>query len=160
MANKINSQITAKNVRVLDEQGNNLGILSISEALKRATAEDKDLVEIVSTSNPPVCKIIEWGKFKYEQKKAVKPVKTPEQKEFRFNINIDPHDLGVKANQIKALLEKKHPIKIVVKFHGREIAHQEMGHEIVAQLKALLPNAIFENTKLEDKQLITNLRHK
>lgn len=156
----INKQISAKQIRVLDDEGNLLGILPFSEGLKLAEQAGKDLIEIAPTANPPVCKIIEYGKFLYEQKKAIKPQKTPELKEFRFNVNIAIHDLQTKSAQIYKLLEKGHPIRIIVRFHGREIAHQDNGYIVINTLKLLLKEFVFNEIKQEEKQLVTMIRPK
>jgi translation initiation factor IF-3 len=158
MATRVNRQILAPTVRVIEESGNNLGIMNFRDALDKAQVEGKDLIEIVPTAVPPVCKIMERGKFLYEQKKAQKPQKTPVQKEFQFNINIATHDLEIKAHHIKQLLEKGHPIKIVVRFRGREMAHISNGFQIILNLQKLLPDYEIPQAKQEEKQLITNIR--
>ena len=158
MATRVNRQILAPVVRVIEETGNNIGTMSFNDALEKAQSEGKDLIEIVPTATPPVCKITEWGKYQYEQKKAQKPQKTPEWKEFQFNINIDTHDLQTKAHQMEKLLSKKHPIKIIVRFRGREMAHMGNGFKVIAALQALLPRYTIDPAKQEDKQLITNIR--
>lgn len=158
MATRVNRQILAPVVRVIEESGNNIGTMSFNSALEKAQLEGKDLIEIVPTATPPVCKIMEWGKYQYEQKKAQKPQKTPEWKEFQFNINIDPHDLQTKAHQMEKLLSKKHPIKVVVRFRGREMAHMEHGFKIIADLQTLLPKYTIDPAKQEDRQLITSIR--
>lgn len=155
---RINQQILSSTVRVVEESGNNLGIMKFSDALTKAQSESKDLIEIVPNVTPPVCKIMEWGKFLYEQKKSSKPQKTPDWKEFQFNINIDPHDLATKARQITKLLDKKHPIRVIIKFRGRELEHMNLGHQVIKDLQTLLPNYKIEIPKQEEKQLITSIR--
>jgi translation initiation factor IF-3 len=158
MATRVNLQILAKQVRVIDDLGANLGIMATSEALILASEVEKDLIEISPTAIPPVCKIMEYGKFLYETKKATKPQKNPELKEFRFKINIDRHDLETKASQIKKLLEKGHPIRVVIRFFGRENAHKDAGYELINDLKALLTEYTFNDAKQEDKQIVTGIR--
>lgn len=160
MSTRINRQILSKQIRVIDDQGNNLGVLAFAQGLEIAEKAGMDLIEISPNANPPVCKVMEYGKFLYEQKKAVKPQKNPEQKEFRFNVNIDPHDLATKTSQMRKLLEKGHPIHVVVRYHGREIAHKDTGYEVVNDLKASLKEFPFSEVKLEEKQLVTNIRPK
>ena len=160
MSTRINRQITTQQVRVIDNSGTNLGPMSLSNALAIASQAQLDLIEIVPNVIPPVCKIMEYGKFMYEQKKSHKQQKTPELKEFRFNVNIDTHDLQIKANQIAELLGKKHPIKIVVRFRGREISHKETGTELLTNLKSLLSAYTFEPIVYEDKQLLTSIKPK
>jgi translation initiation factor IF-3 len=160
MSIKINHQITASSVRVIDSAGVNIGTMLLTAALAKAIAEEKDLIEIVPTAIPPVCKIMEYGKYQYEQKKAQKPQKTPAPKEFRFSVNIDPHDLKIKADHIIELLIKGHLIRIAIIFRGREITHKDNGIAVLEQLKTLIPLYTFDPVKQEDKQLITTVRPK
>ena len=159
MVNARNRQIAEKQIRVVDDQGTNLGVMDTDVAIDLARAEGKDLIEI-SKGNPPVCKIIEFGKFKYELKKSTKIQKSPSIKEFHFNLNIDPHDLQIKAGQIKKLLEKGHPIKIAVIYHGREITHKDAGYYVIDNLKGLLSDFVFDDIRFEEKQLLTNIKPK
>ena len=145
---------------VISEDGSRIGNLMISQALQAATDTGKDLVEISPNADPPVCKIIEYGKFVYEQKKNSKQPKSPEVKEFRFGINIDDHDLQTKAKQITELLDKNHPIKIVVRFRGREITRKESGNELLDKLKLLVANGHFSDVKEEDRTFIMTIRKK
>lgn len=159
--NKINKQISAKTVLVVDEHGQKLGTYLTEDAIIKAQSEAKDLIEIVGNVSPPVCKIIELGKFQYEQRKQQKHQKrAPELKEFQFGINIDPHDLRIKADQMSKLLSKHHPIRVVVKFRGREIEKKNLGYELIENLKLILPKAIFDTVRAEEKTLVTNVRYK
>lgn len=158
--NRINKQITAHNVMVIDEDGNRLGTMTTKQAIEKAEADFKDLIEVSSSSSPPVCKIMEYGKFVYEQKKVQKQPKSPEMKEFRFGINIDTHDLQTKAKHITELLDKKHPIRVVIRFKGRENARIDSGHVVIDKLKLLVANGNFSTTTQEDKTLVTTIRKK
>ena len=130
------------------------------QAIQLAETNNKDLIEVSANSTPPVCKIMEYGKFVYEQKKAQKQPKSPEQKEVRFGINIDTHDLQTKAKHISELLDKNHPIKVVIRFKGREIVRPEAGQELLDKLKLLVANGIFSGAKVEEKNLIATIRKK
>jgi translation initiation factor IF-3 len=158
--NRINTQITVPTVLVIEENGTKLGVMTTSQALQLAETNGKDLVEISSNSTPPVCKIVEYGKFAFEQKKAQKQPKTPELKEFRFGINIDDHDLQIKSAHIIELLNKNHPIKIVVRFRGREIGKMDPGYKLLEKLKLSITNGIFSAAKEEDKSITAMIRRK
>lgn len=145
---------------VIAEDGTRVGNMLVNQAMQIATDTGKDLVEISPNTDPPVCKIIEYGKFVYEQKKNQKQPKTPDVKEFRFGINIFDHDLQVKARQITELLDKNHPIKIVIRFRGREITRKEAGNELLDKLKLLIANGHFSEVKEEDKTFIITIRKK
>lgn len=123
----VNEQIRAKEVRVISEDGAQLGILSISEAMRMAEEADADLILIAPTANPPVCRIMDYSKFKYEQVKrerdAKKKQKTVEVKEIRLTPNIDTNDLNTKSNNARKFLEKGNRVKVTLRFRGREMAH-------------------------------------
>ena len=139
----INEQIRDREVRVIGPNGEQLGIMSAREALNIAQEADLDLVKIVPTANPPVCKIINYGKYRYEQgrreKEAKKKQKTIEVKEIRLSPNIDTNDLNTKVNQAKKFLQKGAKVKVSLRFRGREMAHKDVGREIL--------NAFFEELK-------------
>jgi translation initiation factor IF-3 len=123
---------------VISARGEQVGIVSIEEALALAEQEGVDLVEIVSTSNPPVCKIISYGKFRYDQTKREKESKKSQHqvkvKEIKFKPTIDPHDLETKTRHAREFLEKGHKVKVTCTFRGREIMHPEFGERLVKQL--------------------------
>lgn len=158
MSTRVNNQITAKTVFVVDDEGNKIGSMATADALAKAYADGKDLVEIAPNATPPVCKIIDASKYAYEQKKAKKQPKSPAPKEFQFNPNIDPHDLGIKANHMRELLDKGHPIHVIVKFRGRENQKKDRGVEIIDALKIALPTAKFDAVKTEDRAITVNIR--
>lgn len=132
---KINEEITAPELRVVDAQGAPLGVLSRRDALRIATERELDLVEIAPQAKPPVCKIIDYGKFIYEQTKREKQQKKLQVhsvlKEIRFRAGTDTHDLEFKTRHAKGFLEEGHKVKATVMFRGREIVHQEFGHALL-----------------------------
>ncbi len=140
----INEQVRDKEVRVIDQDGEQLGVMSAKEAMKLAREAELDLVKIAPNAKPPVCKIIDYGKYRYElarkEKEAKKKQKTMEVKEVRLSPNIDVNDLNTKANQARKFLSKGDKVKVTLRFRGREMAHKDVGREVL--------NAFFE--KLED----------
>ena len=139
----INEQIRDREVRVIGEDGQVIGIMSSRDALKLAKEAELDLVKIAPQAKPPVCKIIDYGKYKYElarkEKEAKKKQKTIETKEIRLSPNIDTNDLNTKVNQAKKFLQKGAKVKVSLRFRGREMAHKDVGREIL--------NAFFEELK-------------
>jgi translation initiation factor IF-3 len=139
---KVNKDIRAPQLRVITQNGDQLGILSFAEALQRAQAEGLDLVEIVPTANPPVCKIINYGKFRYDQTKREKESKKSQHqvkvKELKFSPNISEHDLDVKIGQARDFLSKGHKVKVSCVFRGREMAHPEIGQKQLERVVDLL----------------------
>ena len=151
---RVNRQILDKSVRLIDENGVNTGIISTVDALQLAQDKGLDLIEV----GPGVCKIGNYQKLLYQQKKAHKSKPAPSLKEFQFGVNIAPHDLQVKANKINDLLEKNHPIRLVVRFYGRENAKPEKGHELIEKISSLLQGAIVDPPKQEGTMLIAMAR--
>ncbi|MBQ0041751.1 MAG: translation initiation factor IF-3 [Lachnospiraceae bacterium] len=131
----INEQIRDKEVRVIGESGEQLGIMSAAEALKLAEEAGVDLVKIAPTATPPVCKIIDYGKYRYEQarkeKDARKKQKIVEIKEIRLSPNIDTNDLNTKISAARKFLEKGNKVKVTLRFRGREMAHMNASKHIL-----------------------------
>ena len=131
----INEQIRDKEVRLIGENGEQLGIMSAKDAYKMAKDAELDLVKIAPTAKPPVCKIIDYGKYKYEmlrrEKEAKKKQKTIEVKEVRLSPNIDVNDLNTKMNAAKKFLTKGDKVKITLRFRGREMAHMNASKHIL-----------------------------
>jgi len=131
----VNGKIRAREVRVIGVDGSQLGVLPLQEALNRARAEAVDLVEIAPTANPPVCRLVDYGKFRYEQSKKEKESKKRQHatkvKEIQLSPGIDPHDFGVKFNHAVGFLSEDMKVKITLKFRGREMAHKEYGFQKV-----------------------------
>ena len=127
----INEQIRDKEVRLIGENGDQLGVMSAREALKLAEEEELDLVKIAPTAKPPVCKIIDYGKYRYElarkEKEAKKKQKTVEVKEVRLSPNIDTNDLNTKVNNAKKFIQKGNKVKVTLRFRGREMAHMQLS---------------------------------
>ncbi len=162
----INEKIKEKEVRVVSETGEQLGIMPINEA--RALAEEAgiDLVLIAPNAKPPVCRIIDYGKFKYEQtrkeKEAKKKQKTIEIKEIRMSPNIDKNDLNTKVNAARKFLSKGDRVKVTLRFRGREMAHMQNGRVILEEFaKALEDVAVVEKQpKVEGRTLTMFLTEK
>lgn len=131
----INEQIRDKEVRLIGEEGEQLGVMSAKEAMKLAEEAGLDLVKIAPTAKPPVCKIVDYGKFKYEQtrkeKEAKKKQKTVEVKEIRLSPNIDTNDLNTKMNAARKFIAKGDKVKITLRFRGREMAHMANSKHIL-----------------------------
>ncbi|MCI9526207.1 MAG: translation initiation factor IF-3 [Lachnospiraceae bacterium] len=131
----INEQIKDKEVRLIGQDGEQLGIMSAREAMKIAVEAELDLVKIAPMAKPPVCKIIDYGKYKYElvrkEKEAKKKQKTVEVKEIRLSPNIETNDLNTKINAAKKFISKGNKVKITLRFRGREMAHVQNSKHIL-----------------------------
>ena len=144
---------------MVDEDGNALGVMSSYEALQIATARGLDLVEISATSKPPVCKIVDYGKFNYERQKKEKLAKKNQHvmhiKEIRFNPNTDTHDIDFKTKHLRQFLIEGHKVKAYVMFKGRMITHPEIGRKLMSDLVEKLNDiAKLESPpRMEGKQL-------
>ncbi len=162
----INEQVRDKEVRVIGEDGEQLGIMSSKEALKLAKEAELDLVKIAPTAKPPVCKIVDYGKYRYEQmrkeKEAKKKQKTIDIKEIRFSPNIDTNDLNTKVNQARKFLSKGDKVKVAIRFRGRELAHTEIGIDILNNFAAQLEDvAVIEKpAKVEGRSMVMFLAEK
>lgn len=150
----------APEVRLIGPENEPLGVVSITEALRLAGEQDVDLVEVVSAANPPVCRLIEYGKFKYhEQKKAAEAKskqKIVEVKEIKFRPGTDDGDYNIKMRNIKRFLEEGDKCKITLRFRGREITHQELGLALLQRIRDELADLIMveQFPKLEGRQMI------
>ena len=135
---RTNEQITASEVRVISNTGKQLGILSIREALNHAEDEGFDLVEVSPAANPPVCKIIDYGKLKYREQKskkeAKKKQKTIEVKEIKMRPGIDTHDYNVKVKALSKFISGGNKVKVSMRFRGREMEHQNLGFDLLKKL--------------------------
>jgi translation initiation factor IF-3 len=136
---KINDAIRAREVRLIDENGQNVGVVGKADALARAEQAGLDLVEVSPDAEPPVCKILDFGKYKYqEQKKAAearKHQKIVEIKEIKMRPGIDDHDYDVKMRAIRRFFEEGDKVKITLRFRGREMAHQHLGMDVLKRVK-------------------------
>ena len=146
---RINESIRARELRVIGQDGEQLGIVSRAEALKLAEEAGVDLVEISPNADPPVAKIVDWGKYQYqkmkEQQKNRKNSKQAELKQMRFGLKIGSGDLDIKLRKIRSFLEAGHKVRIQIFYRGREMAHKELGYELIDKIVALLDeDAILE----------------
>lgn len=145
----MNGEIRSRELRVIGADGEQLGIMSIAEARKVAEEAGVDLVEISPQADPPVAKVIDWGKYQYQQMKQQqknrRSNKASELKQMRFGLKIGPHDLEIKLKKIRSFLEDGHKVKILIFFRGREMAHKELGYELIERvIEALEESAVVE----------------
>ncbi|HPI02951.1 MAG TPA: translation initiation factor IF-3 [Candidatus Goldiibacteriota bacterium] len=162
---KVNEQIRAFEMRVIEENGNSLGILKKDEALKLADSRNLDLVEISPNAKPPVCKLLDYGKFKYEQLKKDKVARKNQiiivVKEVQFRPNIDKHDLGIKLTHAHEFLEKGFKVRFAIKFRGRELEYKEVKSKFLIDetMKALSDIGELENPPAtEDRTIIFQMQ--
>ncbi|WP_167958609.1 translation initiation factor IF-3 [Anaerosporobacter faecicola] len=162
----INEQIRDKEVRLIGEEGEQLGVMSAKDAMKLAKEANLDLVKIAPTAKPPVCKIIDYGKYRYElarkEKEAKKKQKITDVKEIRLSPNIDENDLNTKANQARKFLSKGDKVKVSLRFRGREMAHMGTSKQILDSFFERLEDvAVVEKpAKLEGRSMIMFLAEK
>ena len=162
----INEQIRDKEIRLIGENGEQLGIMSAKEAFKMAKEAELDLVKIAPTAKPPVCKIMDYGKFRYEQtrreKEAKKKQRVIEIKEVRLSPNIDNNDLNTKANMARKFLTKGDKVKVTLRFRGRELAHVDNGKAILNSFAEMLSDVavVDKPAKFEGRSMIMFLAEK
>ncbi len=136
---RINDEIGGIRVRLVDEKGQMVGVVGRSEALTMAANAGLDLVEIAPNADPPVCKILDFGKFKYEEQKkkneARKKQKIIEVKEIKLRPSIDDHDYEVKRRSMMKFIEEGDKVKVTMRFRGRELAHQELGMDVLIRVR-------------------------
>ncbi|WP_346354913.1 translation initiation factor IF-3 [Azotosporobacter soli] len=165
---KLNEEIRAKEVRVNSSTNEQLGVMPLKEALRLAMEQNMDLVEVAPTAKPPVCRIMDYGKFKYEQQKRDKEVKKKQRtvvvKEVKVRPNIEDHDYEVKFKNAVRFLEDGDKVKLTVMFRGREVSHPELGKKVLdrmaAQLKGMDMVIVEREAKLEGKNMIMILSPK
>src|SRR5574344_2562949 len=146
---RINEQIRVREVRLIDSEGEQKGIVPIIEALKMAKEQELDLVEVSPTANPPVCKILDFGKYRFEQEKRLrdsrKNSKVLKIKEIRMQPKIGPGDLDVKSKHVQEFLDEGDKVKVTIRFRGRELAHTELGLDVLKEvMKRLKDNYVVE----------------
>jgi translation initiation factor IF-3 len=136
---RINEEIGVMRVRLVDERGNMVGVVPRNDALQMAATAGLDLVEISPNADPPVCKILDYGKFKYEEQKkkneARKKQKIIEVKEIKLRPSIDDHDYQVKMRSMNKFIEEGDKVKVTMRFRGRELAHQDLGMNVLMRVK-------------------------
>ena len=148
---RINEQIRANELRVIGESGEQLGILSRQDALKAAEDAGLDLVEISPNADPPVAKIVDWGKYQYQKMKEAqknrRSNKQSELKQMRFGLKIGQGDLDIKLRKVREFLAEGHKVRIQIFYRGREMAHKELGYDMINRIGTLLEEeAVFEHT--------------
>jgi len=157
--NRVNDEINAKEVRLIDQDGKMIGVVPILQALRIAEEKDLDLVEISPNANPPVCKILDYRKFIYEQQKREKTQRkqqsSQEMKELRFTWRTAEHDFNFKVRHAREFLEEGNKVKATVMFRGREIAHREVGEELLSKFVESLSDIAKIDTpiKLDGKRM-------
>ena len=163
---RVNEEIRVPQVRLIDAAGEMIGVMSAREALIRAFDAGLDLVEISPNAVPPVCKILDYGKYKYEQQKkaneARKKQKVVEIKEIKVRPNIDDHDYDVKMRQMKSFIEEGDKVKVTLRFRGREMAHQDLGAKVLERIRTELAELVKveQFPRLENRQMIMVLAPK
>lgn len=156
---RINQHIKAPRVRLIGADGQQVGIIDTSEALSRAEEAGLDLVEVSPQADPPVAKLVDWGKYQYEKTKqeqrARRQNRAQEMKQVRLGLKIGEHDLQVKLKQIRGFIEKGHKVKLMIRFRGREITHEELGHELLQRVVESLSDVatVDQEPQLTGKQL-------
>lgn len=142
----MNGAIRAANLRVIDEDGTQLGVITRNEAFQLAQERGLDLVEVSPNADPPVCKIVDWGKYNYQKTKQLaksrQNAKALEVKQMRFGLKISDHDLGVKLSKVTKFLDAGHKVKLTVFFRGRENAHKELGFKLAEKVIELFGETI------------------
>ncbi|HEU20713.1 MAG TPA: translation initiation factor IF-3 [Deltaproteobacteria bacterium] len=157
---RINREITAGSVRMIDADGNQLGILALADALIEASKAGLDLVEVSPNSSPPVCRVMDYGKYRYQQSKkktvAKKSQTTVQVKEIRLRPKTEDHDKKIKLKHIKRFLDQNNKVKITMMFRGREIIYADQGMKIMEDIKNELEGSciVDREPKLEGRNMI------
>ena len=142
---RINEMIRVREVRLIDDEGNQKGIVPTVEALKLAKEKDLDLVEVSPNANPPVCKILDYGKYRFEQEKKLRDAKKNQKvlklKEIRMQPKIGSGDLDTKAKHVQEFLDEGNKVKVTIRFRGRELAHTELGYDVLNEVLKRLTSA-------------------
>ena len=156
----MNDKIRVPEVRLIDHEGENRGVVESREAMRMAEDVGLDLVEISPNAVPPVCKIMDFGKYKYEQQKKANEAKKKQRiieiKEVKFRPNIDVHDYEVKMRNVTRFLEEGDKVKVTLRFRGREMAHQELGREVLERIATDTTDLgkVESMPKMEGRQMI------
>ncbi|HUJ88490.1 MAG TPA: translation initiation factor IF-3 [Burkholderiales bacterium] len=159
-AQRLNGEITVPEVRLVADNGDQLGIVSIAEAMRMAEEQEVDLVEIAPLAKPPVCKLMDYGKFRYREQKKAHEAKLKQKqiqvKEIKFRPRTDEGDYKIKLNKLVEFLEDGDKVKVTLRFRGREMAHQEFGFRVLERVKADLdPHGVVEQfPKMEGRQMV------
>jgi len=157
---RVNEDIRSPTVRLIDEEGEMQGVMSARDAVQRAYAVGLDLLEISPNADPPVVKILDFGKFKYEQQKkkneAKKKQKVIEIKEIKVRPNIDENDYQVKMRAMKTFIEEGDKVKVTLRFRGREMAHQDIGIKVLERIRGDMDSTtkVEQMPRMENRQMI------
>lgn len=157
---RINEDIEVSEVRLVAEDGEQVGVVSLDLALQRAADAGLDLVEVSPNAEPPVCKIIDYGKLKYQEQKkkneARKKQKTIEVKEIKLRPNIDTHDYDVKMRSARRFIDEGDKVKVTLRFRGREMAHQDLGAQVLERVRGELDEIakVEQMPKMEGRQMV------
>lgn len=163
---RINGNIRANKIRLIDADGELVGVVPVQEGIKRAEEVGLDLVEVSPNADPPVCKILDYGKFRYEAQKKAKAAKKNQKvvhvKEIKIRPNIEKHDYEVKMKSIRRFIEDGDKVKVSLRFRGREMAHQEIGMELLKKIQSELSEVTQTEyaPRMEGRQLIMILAPK
>ncbi len=157
---RVNKDIATAQVRLIDQEGENVGVVATSDALERAEMAGMDLVEISPGADPPVCKILDYGRYKYEDQKkkneARKKQKIIDVKEIKMRPNIDQHDYDVKLRSINRFIGEGDKVKVTLRFRGREMVHQELGLKVLNRVREQVDEIakVEQFPKMEGRQMI------
>ncbi len=157
---RVNDEIRADKVRLIDEAGEMQGVVALRDALNRAYASGLDLLEISPNADPPVVKILDFGKFKYDQQKkrneARKKQKVIEIKEIKVRPNIDENDYQVKLRAMKSFIDEGDKVKVTLRFRGREMAHQELGVKVLERIRSDMDadSKVEQMPRMENRQMV------
>ncbi|NDY94709.1 translation initiation factor IF-3 [Wenzhouxiangella limi] len=161
-----NEDITSPKVRVVGPEGDQIGVMSSRDALARAEEFGLDLVEIAPQADPPVCRIMDWGKYKFETSKkaqaARKKQKQIQVKEIKFRPGTDDHDYDVKMRNLKKFIEEGNKVKVTLRFRGREMAHQELGRDLLKRVEHEMSEetTVEQFPRMEGRQMVMMLAPK
>lgn len=157
---RVNGAITSQKIRCIDENGEQLGVISVDDAITRAEGVGLDLVEVQPNVDPPVCKILDYGKFKYEAQKraneARKKQKIVDVKEIKLRPNIDEHDYQTKMKNVRKFIGAGDKVKVTLRFRGREMAHQELGAQVLRRVREEMEELtrVEAMPKMEGRQMV------
>ena len=157
---RVNDEIDSTHVRLVDADGEQVGVVSFEDAMSIAAEAGLDLVEVAPNADPPVCKVLDYGKFKYSAQKrkseARKKQKIIDVKEIKMRPSIDDHDYDVKVRNMKRFIEEGDKVKVTIRFRGRELAHQDLGMKVLDRVREELDEAakVEQFPKMEGRQMV------
>ena len=153
-------------MRVVGSDGEQIGVMGIRDALTQAESEGLDLVEIAPQADPPVCRIMDWGKFRFEQSKKVQAARKKQKqiqvKEVKFRPNTDAHDYDVKMRNLRRFIEEGNKVKVTLRFRGREMAHQDLGRDLLKRVENDMAEEVVveQHPRMEGRQMVMMLSPK